>query len=518
MGSLNLKEVLVFLDDLILFSDTLEEHEERLLRVFNRLKEFGLKLSPEKCHFFIKSVRYLGHVVSENGIETDPDKISALTTWPRPKNIAELKSFLGFTGYYHRFVKDYSKITKPLNDLTVGYVPAKRSKHVMRHLELSLKNLTSAPVLGFADPRKPYILHTDVSSHGLSAALYQEQDGQLRVIAYASRGLSNCEHRYPTHKLEFLALKWAITDTFSDYLYGVQFTVMTDNNPLTYVLTSAKLDATGHRWLAALSNFDFKIQYRAGKRNQDADGLSRHPHVSAEADDGAVAEDERVRQLIAKFMNEKNEVFSSEAIKATCERHQLNKTLENQGEIDHLPVTVECLTTDRISQGQTSYQLVLPEKYRQMVLESLHDTVGHMGFERTVDLVRARFYWPGMNIDVEDKVRNCERCIRCKARAEKTAPLVNIKTSRPRELVCMDYLSLEPDGHGTKNILVITGHFTKFAVAVPTPDQKEKTVAKALLNNFLVHYEIPERLHSDQGHNFESAVIKNLSVVGYKEN
>ena len=126
----------------------------------------------------------------------------------------------------------------------------------------------------------------------------------MRVIAYASRGLSNCERRYPTHKLEFLALKWAVTDKFFDYLYGAEFTIMTDNNPLTYVLTSAKLDAAGHRWLAALSNLNFSIRYRAGKRNADADGLSRRPHSTAETDLSAQAEDDRVKQFISKFMNE----------------------------------------------------------------------------------------------------------------------------------------------------------------------------------------------------------------------
>lgn len=623
MGSFNHREVLVFLDDLIVFSSTPEEHEERLLRVLNRLRDFGLKLSPEKCQFFRKSVRYLGHIVSENGVETDPNKITALTSWPRPNNISELKSFLGFTGYYQRFVRDYSKIAKPLNDLTAGYVLAKKKKHdntskgqrSFPNVDLKkpfnekwtpsceeafktlIERLTTAPVLGFADSKQPYILHTDASLHGLGAALYQQQDGQMKVIAYASRGLSNCERRYPTHKLEFLSLKWAITDKFADYLYGVEFSVLTDNNPLTYVLTSAKLDTCGHHWLADLSNFNFSIKYRAGKKNQDADGLSRRPHAPAEIDDSAAVEDERVRQFMSKFLKEESEdSFPKEAVKAVCERHQLDKFTETEEGSGHLPVIVECLAMDeraicpeyaqadllpgsttlpRMSQqdwaveqrndptigrvmdivragkrltyrlrqkeerevqlllrvqdqlilsdevlyrkckgeDQPTFQLVLPKKYRQMALMSLHDDVGHLGYERTVDLVRARFCWPRMSSEVEETIRTCERCLRRKARAERTAPLVNIETSRPLELVCMDYLSLEPDGRGTKNILVITDHFTKYAVAVPTPDQKEKTVAKALWNNFLVHYGIPERLHNDQGRNFESAVIKNLCVL-----
>lgn len=319
MGSLNLKEVLVLLDDLIVFSSSLEELEERLMKVLNRLKEFGLKLSPDKCRFFMKSVKYLGHIVSEEGVKTDPDKISALTTWPKPTNIRELKSFLGFTGYYRRFVKDYSKIARPLNALTAGYCPRRKGKESKSlsnsdfkkpfgsrwtpecdvSFQTLIEKLTSAPVLGFANSKLPYVLHTDASLHGLGAALYQHQDGHLRVIAFASRGLSNCEKRYPTHKLEFLALKWAITDKFCDYLYGAEFVVMTDNNPLTYILTSAKLDAAGHRWLASLSNFNFSLQYRAGKKNVDADGLSRRPHPLPDVDFSTKTEDDRVHQFIS---------------------------------------------------------------------------------------------------------------------------------------------------------------------------------------------------------------------------
>uniref|UniRef100_A0A3Q1EWG8 Gypsy retrotransposon integrase-like protein 1 n=1 Tax=Acanthochromis polyacanthus TaxID=80966 RepID=A0A3Q1EWG8_9TELE len=156
------------------------------------------------------------------------------------------------------------------------------------------EKLTSAPVLAFANPQKPYLLHTDASSIGLGAVLYQEQEGQKRVIAYASRGLSRSESRYPAHKLEFLALKWAVTEKFNDYLYGADFTVVTDSNPLTYLLTSAKLDATSYRWLAALSTYTFKIIYRAGKQNTDADGLSRRPHGGLTTDLMSQKEKERI--------------------------------------------------------------------------------------------------------------------------------------------------------------------------------------------------------------------------------
>ncbi|XP_035862265.1 uncharacterized protein LOC118496109 [Sander lucioperca] len=621
MGGMNLREVLVFLDDVIVFSATLEEHEDRLLRVLQRLKEFGLKLSPEKCQFFKTSVKYLGHVVSANGVEIDPAKIAALTTWPRPNNIKELKSFLGFAGYYRRFIKDYSKIARPLNDLTAGYLPPKRkSDSHSSSTRLSgvdfrrpfnekwtlacedafktlIQKLTTAPILGFADPKKPYVVHTDASTHGLGAALYQEQEGKLRVIAYASRGLNRCERRYPAHKLEYLSLKWAVTEKFFDYLYGAKFTVVTDNNPLTYVLTSAKLDAAGHRWLAALSTFDFNIQYRAGKKNQDADALSRRPHYHDEYQPDFTSQDEdnRIQRFLAQFLQDDRGVdFPSDAVKAVCRRHQHISAASTEPDFQ-TPVPVECLAIEasaipvgfcqadvlgsctlpqmslqdwareqrqdpvisrvielvkagkrlsyrlrrqedrevqlmlrimeqlvfsnevlyrkRISQGEPFHQLVLPTKYRKTALENLHDAVGHLGTDRTLDLVRARFYWPRMAMDVTEKIRTCERCIRRKARAERSAPLVNIKTSRPLELVCMDYLSLEPDGKGTKNILVITDHFTKYAVAVPTADQKSRTVAKALWNNFFIHYGFPERLHSDQGRDFESALIKDLCML-----
>ncbi len=221
-------------------------------------------------------------------MRTDPDKIKVVQEWSTPQNVQELQSFLGFAGFYRRFVKDFAKVAHPLHTLTRGNCGSKQHRKKQgsgsswfwdaEHQDAfdKIKELLiSAPVLTFANYTKPFELHTNASHLGLGAVLYQEVDGKQCVVSYASRELSPSERNYPAHKLEFLALKWSITEKFHDYLYGSSFVACTDNNPLTYIITSAKLDATGQRWAAQLANYDFQIKYRSGKANVDADLLSR---------------------------------------------------------------------------------------------------------------------------------------------------------------------------------------------------------------------------------------------------
>ena len=178
--------------------------------------------------------------------------------------------FLGFVGYYRRFIKGFSKAALPLRKLLIGWGEEEQNAFD------TLKSLCcKAPILAYPNYKLPFILHTDSSLEGLGAVLYQVQNGVKRVIAYASRSGNKTEMNYPVHKLELLALKWAITDKFHDYLYGGNtFDVYTDNNPLTYVLSTAKLDACSHRWVARLANYNFNIHYRSGVTNVDADALS----------------------------------------------------------------------------------------------------------------------------------------------------------------------------------------------------------------------------------------------------
>ena len=303
LGDMNMHSCLIYLDDIVVFSRTFGEHIERLEKVFERLVDAGLKQSPAKCNLFQKELKYLGHIVSPEGVSTDPKKVDCVKEWPVPQNLKQLQSFSGFVGYY-RFIKDFSKISRPLYDLFKGSGCGKKKGknkqqpvpfHCSEVHQAAFDKLVSmcceAPVLTYADYSKPFLLHTDASLDGLGAVLYQKLEGKERVISFASRGLTPSERNYPVHKLEFLALKWAVTDKFHDYLYGNQFTVGTDN-PLTYVLTTAKLDAMGHRWVASLSCYNFDIVYRSGANNADADALSRitWPHRLQEFVSGSVVQ------------------------------------------------------------------------------------------------------------------------------------------------------------------------------------------------------------------------------------
>ena len=240
LGEVCLNWYIIYLDDIIVFSRTPEEHLHRMKSVFNKLKAAGLKLKPSKCDLFKEQMNYLGHLVSKEGVSTDPEKIKAVTEWPQPTTVTEVRSFLGFVSYYRRFIPNFSKVAKPLNKLlhNLEGTPSQKKKFMVcwgleQHEAFkTLQRLcTESPILAYADFKAPFVLHTDARGDGLGAVLYEVQDGQKRVIAYASRSLSKGERNYLVHKLEFLALKWAITDKFHKYLYGLEFQVYTDNNP-----------------------------------------------------------------------------------------------------------------------------------------------------------------------------------------------------------------------------------------------------------------------------------------------
>jgi transposase InsO family protein len=491
--------------------------------------------------------------VSEHGIQCDVEKTRVLKSWKKPTTTKELRQFLGFSGFYRKFVRDYALIAQPLNKLLEGEKPKKRSVSVtipwgdeqQSAFDTLIDRLSSPPVLSFPDFSYPFILRVDASREGLGAVLCQDQqDGSPpHVISYASRSLKKSEQNYTAHKLEFLALRWAVTKKFRDYLYGARFTITTDNNPLTYLLTTAKLDATGHRWLAELSTFNFDIKYKPGVQNIDADVLSRLPRVPPESiseetvtalchgvmnSDTPVVELVSMGQHVDEFsymdvpeVDWRKEQLADEAV-ADVLRQVEDGSDPDVGEMsvesrrfvkewEHLKLMSGVLYRQVKTDGVLQRQLVLPSTQRLDVIRRYHEDIGHLGRDKTFSIVRSRFFWPLMRKDVETVVKSCDRCIRRKApQLPQRASLVSISTTQPLELVCMDFLSLEGSKGGYANILVITDHFTKYSLAFATKNQLASTTARVLFDNFIVPYGIPMKLHSDQGRNFESRVIQEL--------
>lgn len=567
LGDLHLQSCLIYLDDVIIFSQTVEEHFTRLREVLVRLKDAGLKLKPSKCQFLQRKLKYLGHIVSEEGVECNPEGIQTLRGWKVPTCVKELQQFLGLAGYFRRYVEGFAKIARPLHNLTGSSKDKKGRRHPVpwewgaehqQAFDSLLQALTSPPVLAYPDYSLPFVLRIDASYEGLGAVLCQEQNGVMRVISYASRGLRKAEQNYCSNKLEFLGLYWAVTKKFNDYLYGHKFRVTTDNNPLTYAFSSAKLDATGHRWVAELSTFDFDISYKSGKTNVDADALSRMPRtqtvvssvVVAELCKSVVAEDPgKFSGFVHSLVTDSSGSVASDLVAPglydipglDVDWHseqfqdpiigQVLRLKEAHEKPDSKLVSVDVRPYLRhwdnlvvkedilYLRSGDSLLLVLPFSWHSEAFRLLHSEMGHLGRDRILAFFKQRFFWPGMSSFIEKSIKSCGRCLRSKApNLPDRASLKSIVSSQPMELVCVDFLGLETSKGGYDNILVVTDHFTKFAQAYPTRNQTAITTAKVLFDNFFVHYGLPKFILSDQGRNFEGKVIRHLCrLAGIKK-
>ena len=241
-----------------------------------------LKLKPSKCELFHWQIAYLGHIVSAQGIATDKGKVQAIKKWPVLTNVTEVQSFLGFMAYYWQFIPKFVQAAQPLHELTSGENAGKKNTAIWWNNRCQqafddLKRLcTTTPILAYVAFIQPFKLHANVCGSGLGAVLYQtHNNGTDAVIAYANRSLTKAKSHYPAHNLEFLALRWVVVEKFHKYLYGSTFDIYTDNNPLTYILTMAKLDAASHQWVASMANYIFQLYDQAGKTNINTDALLR---------------------------------------------------------------------------------------------------------------------------------------------------------------------------------------------------------------------------------------------------
>lgn len=268
----------VYLDDIIIYGNSLQDHNSKLIDIFSRLRQSGLKLQPQKCEFLRKEITYLGHIISEDGVKPDVNKIKAVLDFPVPTNEKQLKSFLGLASYYRRFMKNFSQIAYPLNNLLKKNVTFDWNALCEEAFNKIKEKLTSPPILQFPDFSKNFILTTDASQYAIGSILSQGVPGNDLPVAYASRTLNKAEINYSTIERELLAIVWSVQH-FRPYLFGRKFTIMTDHKPLVYLFSVSDPSSRLLRFRLKLEEYDYNIIYKPGKYN-NADSLSRIHRIS----------------------------------------------------------------------------------------------------------------------------------------------------------------------------------------------------------------------------------------------
>ena len=530
LAGLQWSQCLVYIDDVIVLGRTFKEHLDNLQEVFQRLRLAGLRLKPSKCAFFQRSVTYLGHVVSREGVSTDPEKVRKVASWPVPSSTKEIQSFLGFASYYRRFIKDFAAIANPLHRLTEKGAQFKWTAECERAFQQLRDSLTSTPILAHPDFNRPFILDTDASDTGIGAVLSQvDEAGRERVISYGSRLLSKPERNYCVTRRELLAVV-SFVKFFRPYLTGRRFRLRTDHGSLRWLRNFKDPEGQLARWLEVLQQFDFEVVHRPGRKHGNADALSRIPcrqctrdtHLSpclAEAQVSAV-------EFLPSFSDIREKQLNDEIVGLLL-RAKENKDKPSEGTIramnpharrlfqlwDQLLIKQGCLYRAyvRSVDGSSFLQLVAPKSLTENIMKDLHEGVtgGHLGEDKTLHRVRERFYWPGYHSDVCHWVKTCGRCAARKTPAPKRrAPLQNIAVGAPMQLVAVDILGPFPtSGLGNSYILTAGDYFTRWMEAYPIPNQEARTVAEKLTKEFFFRFSPPEQLHSDQGRQFESQLV-----------
>ena len=526
LRGLQWSQCLVYINDVIIPGRCFEDHLGNLQAVFQRLRQAGLKLQPKKCAFLQRQVNYLGHVVTCDGVAADPTKVEKVATWPTPTTTKEVQQFLGFAGYYRRFVRDFAEIARPLHRLTERTSVFRWTDECQAAFKELRQRLVTAPVLAYPDYSKPFTLDTDASATGIGGVLsQQDSDGRERVIAYASRVLSKPERNYCVTRRELLAVVY-FAQQFKPYLLGRRFTLWTDHGSLTWLKNFKEPEGQLARWLERLQEFDCEISHRRRRKHTNADALSRRPcrqcgreshseepTVSAVVLATPEAEHRKSQledDLIGPFLRAK------EANKKPGQREAqaMSPSARRLSQIwDQLVIHEDLLYRRYASpaNGDILLQLVVPKSQRADVLRDLHEGVlgGHLGQDKTLGKVKERFYWPGYHNDVKDWVNTCQACTARKTPTPKSrAPLQSIKVGYPMRLVAADILGPLPESDaGNSYILVVGDYFTRWMEAYPIPNQEAATVAKKMTDEFFLRFSPPEQLHTDQGRQFESELV-----------
>ena len=561
LQGLHWKECLVYLDDIVIFGRTPQELLQRMDDVFTRLFQAGLKIKPRKCRLFRRETEFLGHVISGEGVKVNPEKIAAIRDWPVPECVTELRSFLGTASYYRKFIPQFATIAAPLHELTGAGQPflwTEACQEAFEHLKTAL---CSAPVLNFPVKGAKFILDTDASERGIGAVLSQlvpieTPDGseayEERVLSYASRTLSVHEKRYCTTRKELLAVVWFLRH-YRSYLYGQEFLVRTDHSSLQWICNFWEPEGQIARWLQVLGEYNFKVLHRPGKQHQNADGLSRRgpcKQCHQEFDEPAteVKCPERLEEPIIPITRRIATNLCAIALTPEWTANQLAVWQETDEDLNPIvsalkegrqPTAAESSGYSAASKRylmewerlklrggvayriwfnnkgeEESYQLLTPRCIRATILHAAHDgdTAGHFANKKTLAKIRQHFFWHGLAMDTRDYCRSCMVCQQRKPLPNRPHhPLQQESVGEPLQRVTIDILGFEKTStRGNKYVLVIVDTLTKWAEALPMPDEKAETVARLLVEEFVCRFGIPAQLHSDQGRQFEAAVFQEM--------
>ena len=480
--------VFVYLDDILVFSETREEHVAHVRLVLQRLLENRLYAKAEKCEFHRSTVQFLGFVVSRGRIAMDPSKTEAVTSWPTPTNRRELQRFLGFSNFYRRFIRGFSSTARPLTALTSTKVPFHWTPEANAAFAALKTRFSTAPILVMPDPERQFILEVDASDTGAGAVLSQRApDGKVHPCAFFSRRLTPAERNYAVGDRELLALKLALEE-WRHLLEGatVPFLVWTDHRNLEYLQSAKRLNPRQARWSLLFNRFNFSLSYRPGSRNGKPDALSRlhAPPVEVQTPETILP----ARTLVAATRLEIED--------------RVERSLGNEVPPENVPA--KCL--------------YVPDDARPEVLQWAHSSslACHPGVRRTLALLTRRFWWPSVRRDLEEFVAACPVCARAKGNSQRPQGLLQplLVPRRPWSHIAVDFVTGLPDSQGSSVILTIVDRFSKSAhfVALPKLPSAKETAQLLVQHVFRLHG-LPLEVTSDRGPQFASAFWKAFCML-----
>jgi transposase InsO family protein len=516
---------IAFVDDILIYSETLEDHIEHVRKVLQRLRDAGLQASLGKCEFHKQNTRFLGFIVSTDGIQVDPAKTAVVRDWEQPTTVRGVQSFLGFCNFYRRFIDKYSRICKPLHRLTMKDVPYHWTEECEEAFQELKHRLATAPILAHYDFEAPTKVETDASGGCLGAVLSQlGPDKQWHPVAFFSKTMKPEETRYHTHDHEMLAIVSALKE-WRPELEGLQrsdrFSIFSDHQSLQYFMTTKKLNSRQARWGEFLCQFHFLIRYFAGKRNIVADTLSRKSLAVADTEgqtllprsclEHGVHPDDTTDPLPVEIapLGLAASAHAIDIVPRLILANQQHDSIEEYRELARKDGAGHWT----IENGLLQYdgRLVVPDDgdLRARLLDEIHrqPSTAHPGQEKTKALVCARYYWPGWSTDVRRYVDNCLVCKRTKVWRDRAPGLLKPLPApdRPWQHVTMDFRSFPKDKYGYDAVFLVVDRLTKRPVSIPchkTTGARE--MARLYVANIYRWVGPPDTIVSDRGPQFIS--------------